>query len=83
MKIFLCQSLCKLSTTISSEIKENNNVALSYFCNRITISINMKKEDAADLKRRAESMHISIGAYVKCLLREWKASGKKLTIEEQ
>lgn len=47
-----------------------------------TIGINMKKEMAHDLEKRAASMQLSTGAYCKIILGEWMKSGKKLTLKE-
>lgn len=51
--------------------------------NTKTIGINMKKEMATELERRAASMQLSTGAYCKIILGEWIRSGKKLTLEER
>jgi len=48
-----------------------------------TIGINMKKEMAEELERRAASMHLSTGAYCKIILSDWLKSGKKLRLEEK
>lgn len=48
-----------------------------------TIGLNMKKEMATELERRAGSMQISTGAYCKIILRHWIDSGKKLQLQEQ
>lgn len=48
-----------------------------------TIGINMKKEMAKELERRAKSMHISTGAYCKIILGEWLESGTKLKLQEK
>lgn len=47
-----------------------------------TIGINVKQEMAEELERRAKSMQISTGAYVKIILGEWLTSGKKLNLQE-
>jgi len=48
-----------------------------------TIGINMPAKMAADIEKRAESMSISTSNYCKIVLREWLASGKKLTLGEK
>ena len=48
-----------------------------------TIGINMKKEMADDLEKRAKSMLISTSNYCKIILSQWLASGKKLKLEER
>jgi len=48
-----------------------------------TIGVNMKKEMAAELERRAASMNLSTGAYCKIILTRWMESGKKLTLQEK
>jgi hypothetical protein len=47
-----------------------------------TIGINMKKEIADELERRAKSMQLSTGAYCKIILGQWIDSGKKLKLQE-
>jgi hypothetical protein len=47
-----------------------------------TVGINMPIEEAQELERRAQSMHLSTGAYVKHIIRAWVKSGKKLVISE-
>jgi hypothetical protein len=47
-----------------------------------TIGINMKLEIANELERRAASMQLSCGAYIKIILGEWLKSGRKLTLKE-
>lgn len=47
-----------------------------------TIGINMKKEFAEELERRAKSMQLSTGSYCKIILGEWIASGSKLKLKE-
>ncbi|MCF7848167.1 MAG: hypothetical protein K9M45_04895 [Kiritimatiellales bacterium] len=47
-----------------------------------TIGINMKKDMAEELERRAASMQLSTGAYCKIILGEWISSGKKLRLQE-
>ncbi len=48
-----------------------------------TIGINMKKDMANELERRAKSMQLSTGAYCKIILGQWMDSGKKLQLKEQ
>jgi len=48
-----------------------------------TIGINMKLEMARELKKRAESMHLSTGAYCRIVLGDWLKSGKKLHLQEK
>jgi hypothetical protein len=47
-----------------------------------TIGINMDKKMAAELEKRATTMHISKSNYCKIILRQWLESGKKLTLSE-
>ena len=47
-----------------------------------TIGINMKKELADELEKRAKSMHISKSEYCKIVLKQWLDSGKTLTLRE-
>lgn len=47
-----------------------------------TIGINMSKEMAAELEKRAGSMGISTGKYCKTVLRTWLESGIKLQLSE-
>ena len=47
-----------------------------------TIGVNMKEEMALELERRAKSMQISTGAYVKIVLGQWIESGDKLNLQE-
>ena len=47
-----------------------------------TIGINMSEKMAAELERRASSMHISKSKYAKIILQQWLDSGKKLTLSE-
>lgn len=47
-----------------------------------TIGINMKKQMAEELERRAASMQLSTGAYCKIILGDWLSSGKKLRLQE-
>jgi hypothetical protein len=51
--------------------------------NTKTIGINMKKEMAEELERRAKSMQISTGAYCKIIFSQWLESGKKLELKER
>ncbi len=48
-----------------------------------TIGINMDEKMADDLEKRAASMHISKSKYCKIILKQWIASGKKLTLGEK
>jgi hypothetical protein len=48
-----------------------------------TIGINMGKQMAEELVRRAGSMHISKSKYCKIVLQQWIDSEKKLTLEEK
>jgi hypothetical protein len=48
-----------------------------------TIGINMAEKMAADLEKRASSMHISKSKYCKIILGEWMKSGKKLSLSEK
>jgi len=48
-----------------------------------TLGINMPAKMAADIEKRAESMSISTSNYCKIILREWMASGKKLSLGEK
>jgi len=45
-----------------------------------TIGINMDEKMAAELEKRANSMHISKSKYCKIILQKWIDSGKKLTL---
>ena len=47
-----------------------------------TIGINMQAKMAAELERRAKSMHISTGKYCRIILQQWLDSGKKMTLSE-
>lgn len=47
-----------------------------------TLGINMPQEMAAELEKRAASMGVSTGMYVKTVLKNWIESGEKLTIGE-
>lgn len=47
-----------------------------------TVGINMPEAEANELERRAKSMHLSTGAYIKHIIRDWVKSGKKLVITE-
>jgi len=48
-----------------------------------TIGINMKKEVADELERRAKSMQLSTSAYCKIILKQWLDSGKKMQLKEK
>jgi len=48
-----------------------------------TLGINMQKEMADELEKRAKSMHLSTGRYCKLILSQWVESGKKLELKEQ
>lgn len=48
-----------------------------------TIGINMSAKMAAELDRRAKSMHISKSKYCKIILQNWIKSGKKMTLSEK
>ena len=50
---------------------------------RKTLGINMQKEMADELEKRAKSMHLSTGRYCKLILSQWVESGKKLELKEQ
>ena len=47
-----------------------------------TIGVNMKVAKAKELERRAASMGLSTGAYIKIVLDEWVKSGKKVVLKE-
>ena len=47
-----------------------------------TLGINMQKEMADEIEKRADSMHISTAKYCKLVLSDWLASGRKLKLEE-
>lgn len=47
-----------------------------------TVGINMSETMAADIERRATSMHISKSKYCKIILQKWIDSGSKLTLAE-
>ena len=51
--------------------------------NTKTIGINMQKDMADELEKRAESMHLSTSKYCKVILTEWLRSGNKLTLQEK
>ena len=51
--------------------------------NTKTIGINMTKEVADELEKRASSMQLSTSKYCKVILTEWLNSGKKLTLQEK
>ena len=48
-----------------------------------TIGINMGKQMAEELEKRAASMHISKSKYCKIVLQQWIDSKKKLTLGEK
>ncbi|MBM4151928.1 MAG: hypothetical protein FJ220_00190 [Kiritimatiellaceae bacterium] len=48
-----------------------------------TIGINMAKDMADELEKRAVSMHISKSKYCKLVLDQWMKSGKKLALTEK
>ena len=48
-----------------------------------TIGINMPIKMAMELKRRADSMGISVGKYCKLILQRWLESGDKLSLTEK
>ncbi|MEA2068602.1 MAG: hypothetical protein U9P12_05325 [Verrucomicrobiota bacterium] len=48
-----------------------------------TIGINMNSKMAAELNKRAESMHLSVSKYCKIILQQWIDSGKKLNLTEK
>lgn len=50
--------------------------------NTKTIGINFKINVAEEIERRAASMQISTGKYVKIVMQQWLGSGKKLTLSE-
>ena len=47
-----------------------------------TIGLNMPKNMAADLEKRASSMNISKSKYCVIILQQWLDSGKKLMLSE-
>lgn len=47
-----------------------------------TIGINMSEKMAAELEKRASSMHISKSKYCKIILQQWIDSKQKLTLSE-
>jgi hypothetical protein len=51
--------------------------------NTKTIGINMSREVADELEKRANSMHLSTSKYCKVILTDWLNSGKKLTLQEK
>jgi hypothetical protein len=51
--------------------------------NTKTIGINMSREVADELEKRASSMHLSTSKYCKVILTDWLNSGKKLTLQEK
>ena len=50
--------------------------------NTKTVGINLQKEMADELIKRADSMHLSVSKYCKIVLRQWLDSGSKLTLKE-
>jgi hypothetical protein len=44
--------------------------------------MNMKAEMAAELTKRAKSMHLSVSKYCVLILMDWLASGRTLKLEE-
>ena len=50
--------------------------------NSKTIGINMSKEIAGELERRASSMQLTTSKYCKTVLIDWISSGKKLKLQE-
>ena len=48
-----------------------------------TIGINMDEKMAAELSKRAESMHLSVSKYCKIILQQWIDSGSKLNLTEK
>jgi Fe2+ transport system protein FeoA len=48
-----------------------------------TIGVNMPIAEVNEIKRRADSMGISMGAYIKIILRQWTSSGKKIVLKEK
>ena len=48
-----------------------------------SIGINMKNEMAAELGKRAKSMHLSTSRYCKVILQQWMDSGKRLELKEK
>ena len=51
--------------------------------NTKTIGINMAKDMADELEKRANSMHLSTSKYCKVILTQWMDSGKKLMLQEK
>lgn len=47
-----------------------------------TIGINMSKDMATQLEKRALSMHLSVSNYCKIILRQWLDSDNQLTLSE-
>ena len=79
----LCLKYIKLSYFIN--FKERTSKERKIMATRPaakTIGINMKKELADEIEKRAKSMHLSTGKYCKLILGQWLASGKKLKLEE-
>ena len=48
-----------------------------------TIGINAKNELIDEIERRAKSMHLSTGAYVKIILKKHLEPGKRIKLEER
>ncbi len=48
-----------------------------------TIGLNMSKEMADEIEKRAESMQIGTSKYCKIILMDWLSSGKKLKLAER
>ena len=48
-----------------------------------TIGINMKREIAEELERRATSCGLSTGAYIKFIVNDWIDNDRKLQIVEK
>ena len=48
-----------------------------------TIGLNITREMADQLEKRASSMHLSTSKYCKIIFAEWLSSGKKLNLTEK
>ncbi len=48
-----------------------------------TIGLNMPKEMAEEIEKRAASMHIGTSKYCKIILMDWLESGEKLKLAER
>ncbi len=46
------------------------------------VNVNMQKEMAVDLERRAADLKISTGSYIKLILKQWADSGQELPLSE-